>query len=192
MDYYLIQNGGDRTVIRSDAPVPGANVIPDELVHAVFDCMDAGIPFRLVDGQLELASDLRPSRHATYDWERRAWVDARTLGEMKAQKWAEVRATRDAKEFGGFAWGGSIFDSDAMSQSRIMGAAQLAQLDPGFQIDWTLADNTVRSLSAVDMLAVGVALGAHVAAQHATARELRAQIHAAADHQAVEAVAWPD
>lgn len=118
-------------------------------------------------------------------------VDTRTLDDRKTQKWVEIRGARDAAEFGGFTWDGSTFDSDATSQSRIMGAAQLAQLDPTFTVDWTLADNSVRTLSADDMVAVGVALGQHVATQHATARTLRAQIQAAATAAEVAAVVWP-
>lgn len=134
----------------------------------------------------------RPSIHHVFDYATKQWVDPRTLEDLKAQRWREIRGARDAAEFGGFTWDGSTFDSDAMSQSRIMGAAQLAQLDPAFTIDWTLADNSVRNLSAADMVAVGVALGQHVATQHATARTLRAQIQAATTAAEVEAVSWPE
>lgn len=109
-------------------------------------------------------------------------------------KWAEIKAARDAAEFGGFVWDGSTFDSDPASQSRIQGAAQLATLaqmagEP-FAIDWTLADNTVRTLSGADMLAAGVAMGQHVQAAHEAARGLREAIDAAANADALAGVAW--
>lgn len=132
----------------------------------------------------------RPSSAHVFDYASKQWVDPRTLADFKAAKWAEIKKAREAAEFGGFTWDGSTFDSDAMSQSRIMGAVQLANLDPGFTIAWTLADNSVRSLSASDMFAVGVALGQHVAAQHEKARTLRAQIEAATTTEQVAAVAW--
>ena len=118
------------------------------------------------------------------------------LDGVREAKWAQVRAARYAAEHGGFTWDGSVFDSDLASQSKIQGAVQLAQMalaaqDP-FELDWTLQDNTMRTLSAEDMIAVGVALGQHVAAQHATGRELRAAINdPQASWQDIEAVAWP-
>lgn len=120
----------------------------------------------------------RPSPAHIFDYSMKAWVDVRTLDELKAEKWAEVRQARDAAEFGGFSWQGQVFDSDQISQGRITGAVQLAQLDPGFAIDWTLADNTVVQLDAAQMQVVGIALGSHVSAQHARARALREAIHA--------------
>lgn len=117
------------------------------------------------------------------------------LDTAKARRWAQLRAERNDREYGGFTWDGSAFDSDARSQSRIQGAAQLATLaamaSETFSIDWTLADNTVRTLSGSDMLAVGTAMGTHIAAMHATARTLREQLEAAQTIEAVEAVTWP-
>ena len=54
-----------------------------------------------------------------------------------------------------------------------------------------IADNSVRTLSAAQMVAVGVAAGQHVAAQRATARALREQIQAATTPQELEAIVWP-
>lgn len=129
-----------------------------------------------------------PGRYHHWDPLVEQWVIA--LSDAKADRWATIKAARAAAEFGGFSWGGSAFDSDALSQSRVMGAVQLAQLDPGFTIAWTLADNSVRILNAQDMVAVGVALGQHVAVQHEKARALRAQIEAAQTAAEVAAVTW--
>ncbi len=192
MDYYLIQNGGERTVLRSDAPVSGAHLIPDELIHAVFSCMDSGVPFRLLDGQLELASDLRPTLHATYDWGRRTWVDARSLADVRAQKWAEIKDARTLAEFGQFVCDGSVYDASERSQHRITRQARAAQLDPHFSDVWTLADNSHRILTAPDMLAVEAAMLHHIASVHSTARALRSAIEGASTTAEVEGIAWPD
>ena len=101
-----------------------------------------------------------------------------------------IKQARSSAEFGGFTWDGSPFDSDAISQSRIQGALQLAAMAPGFTIDWTLANNSVRNLSAADLANVGAALGMHVAAQHAKARLLRSQIEVATTVAEVDAVTW--
>lgn len=144
--------------------------------------------------QLE-AKAPRPHPSAGWDNAAMAWVDPRTLDQHKADRWAQIKAAREAADFGGFVWGGDTFDSDAMSQSRIQGAAVLAMqalaAQQPFAIDWTLADNTVRTLDGTDMAALGQALAVHVGTQHETARLLRAAIDAAADIAAVEAIAWP-
>lgn len=120
----------------------------------------------------------RPSVHHVFDHSARTWIDPRTLDQLKDAKWEEIKDARDAAEFGGFAWQGSIFDSDQISQGRITGAVQLARMDAAYQVDWTLADNSVVQLDAEQMQGVGAALGAHVSAQHSRARVLREEIYA--------------
>jgi len=112
------------------------------------------------------------------------------LATLKARKWEEIKAAREAAEFGGFVWAGSAFDSDDVSQRRLQGAVQLAGLLPTFAVDWTLADNSTRTLSAADLQAVGVALGQHVQACHAQARSRRAQILAAGTAAQVALIGW--
>ena len=104
---------------------------------------------------------------------------AKTLNEVKDAQWASIKQARCGAEYGGFTWDGSDFDSDPISQGRITGAVTLAQMDSAVSIVWTLADNSVRTLSAADMIAVGVALGQHVNACHERARVLRGEIEAA-------------
>ena len=53
-----------------------------------------------------------------------------------------------------------------------------------------IADNTVRTLSATDMLAVGTAMGTHIATQHSKARLKRNEITLATTATEVEAVVW--
>lgn len=124
-----------------------------------------------------------------------AWVDARTLQEAKDARWSELLIERAAREFSTFTWDGSVFDCDAESQTRIIGSATLAivasMTAQPFSIDWTLADDTVRTLSGPDMLNVGAALGAHVTAVHETSRALYDQIEAATTNAQVDAVVWP-
>lgn len=136
----------------------------------------------------------RPGLGWRWDNSTMGWFDTRTLDDLKAAKWAEIRAARDAAEFGGFTWDGDDFDSDGPSQARIMGAVQMATLaamvDQPFSIEWTLASNAVRTLDGGDMAAVGLTLGAHVAQQHETGRSLRAAIDACATAGEVAAISW--
>lgn len=132
----------------------------------------------------------QPDKYHVFDYTTKQWVDPRPLSDLQATKWAQIKRDRDEAEFGGFTWDGSPFDSDAISQSRIQGAVQLAAMAPGFTIDWTLANNSVRNLNGEDLANVGAALGMHVAAQHAKARLLRSQIEAATTVAEVDAVTW--
>ena len=143
----------------------------------------------IADGAL-VPIPARPGNHHTFDYTAKQWIDPRTLSDLQVAKWEQIKRARANAEFGGFTWDGSPFDSDAISQSRIQGAVQLAAMAPGFTIDWTLANNSVRNLSAADLAAVGVALGLHVGTQHAKARVLRAQIEAATTADEVDAVVW--
>ena len=131
-----------------------------------------------------------PFSGAAYHVPSMTWVDRRTLDDHKTRKWQEIKAARQSTEFGGFIWDGSVFDSDAISQSRIQGAVVLATSSPSFEITWTLADNTSRLLNGTDMLNVGVALGEHVAMQHDRARILRTQLESASTIEAIESIVW--
>lgn len=138
---------------------------------------------------------LPPSSWHQWDWETLAWVDPRTLDDLKAAQWALIKRARDAAEQAGFVWDGSWFDCDPTSQSRIQGGALMATTallnSAPFSIEWTLADNTTRTLDAAQMVAVGLAMGQHIDSIHQTGRALRAQIDAATTAEAVAAVLWP-
>jgi hypothetical protein len=131
-----------------------------------------------------------PSLHHVFNYTTKQWEDPRTLQDLKDAKWATIKQARSASEYAGFTSDGSTFDSDAISQNRITGAVTLAQMSSTFSIDWVLADNTVRTLNQSDMLAVGAALGAHVAAIFAKGVLLREQIEAATTAEEVAGVVW--
>ena len=160
----------------------GTTQLPQSLVSDTVDVL-VGAQARpgasYVEGGCVVEIPVKPSVHHVFDWAGKAWIDPRSLQDFKVARWVEVRRERDVAEFGGFSWDGSRFDSDALSQQRITGAVTLAMMNSAFSIDWTLADNTARTLTAADMIAVGVALGQHVNACHETARVLRGEIESA-------------
>ena len=168
-------------------PQPGCTNIPDlgplDLSKTIW---------RLVDGQLVDTHQPLVPPHSWMTWsdETCQWVDARDLAALKDAKWVEIKAARATAEYGGFTWDGSTFDSDLASQQKIMGAAQLAGLNSAYEVDWTLADNSVRHLNASQMTAVGTALGDHVNAQYVHARTLRQQIADAQTSEAVSSITW--
>ncbi|AZB96440.1 DUF4376 domain-containing protein [Acinetobacter pittii] len=133
------------------------------------------------DGWVEMPT--QPSPHHTFDYTTKQWIDPRTLDEIKAQKWAEIKSQRDRLEFGGFEFEGNVYDSDQVSQGRIMGAA-VAGID---QV-WTLADNTTVELSASQLQQLYAALQAHIASVHERGRIARQKIEAALTYEEIEAV----
>lgn len=119
-----------------------------------------------------------------------------SLESAKGRKWSEIKVNRLTKEYGGFIYDGSVFDSDEDSTRRIVGATTLASLAKNsqqpFSIDWTLADNSVRTLNADSMIGAGEALGQYVASIHAISRTLRDQIENATTVEEVTSIHWPD
>ena len=124
-----------------------------------------------------------PTRNHTFDYTTKQWVDPRTLDEIKAQKWAEIKSQRDQLEFGGFEFESNIYDSDQVSQGRIMGAASA-----GIDQTWTLADNTTVDLTALQLQQLYAALQVHIASVHERGRKARLAIESAVTKEEVEAI----
>ena len=125
----------------------------------------------------------QPSQFHAFSYATKEWVDARSLDEMKAQKWEEIKLQRDQLEFGGFAFEGNIYDSDQVSQGRIMGAAI-----SGVDQVWTLAGNTTVELSASQLQQLYAALQAHISSVHERGRIARQLIFEAETKEQVESV----
>ena len=137
------------------------------------------------DGELRS----RPPRtDSAYTWNNDAEEWQLDLDAYKVGAWRTVRFMRDQKESAGFEYDGVMYDSDPISQQRIQGAAQLAQLDSTMSIDWTVKDNSVITLSAAQVIALGVALGQHINAVHAAGRVSREQIESATTKTEIDAV----
>lgn len=115
-----------------------------------------------------------------------------TLDTARTRAWARIKQARALAETADFAWDGALYQAD---KDRITGATQQALLAQAagqpYGIDWTLSDNTQVTLDAAGMVAVGAALGAHVAKAFAIALQLRRQIAAATSFDALEAIVWP-
>jgi len=139
------------------------------------------------NGEIRSKGD-RPSDSYVFNYSTEQWeLD---LNIAKDNKWAEIKAAREAQEFGSFTWNTYAFQCDEVSQRRIQGAVQLAVLDESFSIDWTLMDNSVVTLSAQDMISVGMALSIHVNGGHVKSRALRDQIDAATSEAEIDGINW--
>ena len=135
------------------------------------------------DGDRFVSIGKAPSQWHYFDYVCKEWIDPRSLGEFKVQKWTEIKSQRDQLEFGGFEFEGDIYDSDQVSQGRILGAS-IAGVD---QV-WTLADNSTRSLSASQLQQLYATLQMHIAAAHERGRIARQLIYEATSKEQIKAV----
>lgn len=124
-----------------------------------------------------------PSPHHIFDYTAKQWIDPRELDEIKAQKWAEIKSQRDQLEFGGFEFEGNVYDSDQVSQGRIMGAAVA-----GIEQTWTLANNTTVELTAQQLKELYAALQAHIAGVHERGRIARQLIFDAETKEQIKSI----
>ncbi|WP_227609549.1 DUF4376 domain-containing protein [Acinetobacter sp. CS-2] len=125
----------------------------------------------------------QPSQNHIFDFKIKTWLDARSIAEIKEQKWSEIKSQRDQLEFGGFEFEGNIYDSDQVSQGRILGAASA-----GLSQVWTLADNTIVNLTAEQLVQLYQALQIHIAIAHERGRTAREAIMSATTKEDVDAV----
>ena len=117
-----------------------------------------------------------------------------TLEEVKALKIKEINEMRDMLEQAGFEFKGSYFDSDQISYMRLLGASQTAQTalatGQAFSIDWTLSDNTTRTMTAQDMIGIIPAFAMYSNQLHEDASFIKSKIEDAQTIEEVEAIIW--
>lgn len=118
-----------------------------------------------------------------FDYKANSWLDSRSILDVREAKWNEIKMQREQLEFGGFEYKGNIYDSDQVSQGRIMGAA-IAGVD---QV-WTLANNTTVNLTGDELKELYAALQMHVSSLHERGRIARFNIDAAMTPQDIEDV----
>lgn len=118
------------------------------------------------------------------------FVDTRTLEEIKIAHLNVLREKREQVIAGGFVWDGSTFDSDALSQQRLLGAVTAATTGGVTSVTWRLANNTWRTLSNTDIGSVYGALTLHVGAAFNHFQALELAIQAATNKTEVLAVSW--
>lgn len=129
----------------------------------------------------------------TWAWDESAerWVASPTLLALKAAKMAEMKAARDAQQYGGFTWDGSVFDSDPRSQTVLLGMFTTAALGGLPDTSFRLKDNTWRVITSADMLSIWATFQALVAESFDQFEARETAVFAAASIAEVEAISWP-
>jgi len=178
--FILDNNGAVVSVISGTADMvilntpKNANYIEGDYEASVSDYWN-GVGFSMIGAA--------PNDHSVFDYVMRSWIDLSTLQDKKIEAWHRIKNERDKLEFGGFEFEGNIYDSDQVSQGRIMGAAAA-----GVDRTWTLADNTTVELSASQLRQLYVALQVHIASVHERGRIARQLIFDAETKEQVELV----
>jgi len=80
----------------------------------------------------------------------------------KAQLKAYAASARYNKEVGGTTVSGVAYPTDRETQAKMTAAYNMAAANPNLSIDWKLPDGTFTTLTAAQMQAVAVAVGAFV------------------------------
>lgn len=129
--------------------------------------------------------EAKPSSHHYFDYSTRKWRDPRNLTQLKDEKWNQLKQHRNAFEFSGFLFEGFIYDSDQVSQGRILGAVLAGQSQT-----WTTSDNSTIELTAEQLRSLYTALQMHVAIAHERGRIAREAIQAATTKEQIEAIVF--
>lgn len=116
------------------------------------------------------------------------------LEELKQGKATEMKSKRDELEMSGFIYLGKTFDSDQKAIQRISIAVLAAQavLMAGQEVsfDWTLADNSIISLTAQEFIGLPIAMAQYANVLHEHYRLLKIKIEECSSAAEVEAISW--
>lgn len=165
----------------------------DDSTHSAIEGSFSDEKYYFRDGaQIEFPE--RPSAKHMFDWQTKQWYDPRTLDDLRAVKWTEIKQARAEAIDAPLVTPYGIFDSDAKGRTSITDAVllanNLATLSLPVAIEFTLADNSVVMLDAAQIVQVGVLLGQKVQYAHPHSQALRRQIEAATTPEQIEAIVW--
>lgn len=134
-----------------------------------------------------------PPDNAWHTWVWRVdesrWGREPTLLALRASKWAEIKAARDAANDQPLVTDHGTFDHDAASRAAILEMATGASVT-GADVVATLADDTTVTLTPRQIAVVLALSHTRVQTHRATATALRAVIDAAGSPAAVAAISW--
>lgn len=124
-----------------------------------------------------------------------AWVDERSLDEIKAAKNSEINAARLAANRGTFTHSGKTFACDELSRSDIDGVngivALIDALPPSWPGAWKAADNSYLAIATVgEWTAFYAAMVAQGTTNFVHAQSLKAALAAATTPGEVAAIHW--
>lgn len=169
---YAIVREGSGEILRtgecSEASLPLQAVDFDEiLIHPVPEWVNDDAHYWAGNGFVEYPP--RPTIH--HQWSGSDWLDSRSPEEITSDELAaintrreEIRLRRDQAIDAGTIVAGLPVATDDKTQTRIMGAALSAMLDPDYSVDWKTASGTFVTFTGPQVIAVAQAIRSHVQA----------------------------
>lgn len=190
---YNLATGRIRQMFNAPSPESARSALqPDE------DILEVGIVpdtsnYYVDAGQL-CTMPARPGPNHQFNWTTKQWQDPRTLGDFKDARWEIIKAAREAELLSPLITPFGVFDGDAKGQTNISRSVLLANnltsLGYPVEIEYTLADDTVKLMDAPSMIQVGLMLGMREKAVRNKATSLRTAIGNALDTVALGAIVW--
>ncbi|WP_305748493.1 DUF4376 domain-containing protein [Leptothrix discophora] len=186
--------GVNGAILRTvDCPEEFASMQAQENESILQSDIGDGSTHYVSDGQL-IELPIKPNAYSVFDFQQQTWIDPRTLLEVQLAKWEEIKVSRSVEIDTTMSTPYGPFQCRAEDRQNITDSILLAQtltaMSQPVAIQWTLADNSVTTLDAAQMVTVGLLLGQKVQAAHAKARVLRTAIEAATTIAEVEAISW--
>lgn len=147
-----------------------------------------------LEGEVHHEVPVQPDPAQRWGWGTKTWYDPRTLQDRKDAKWEAIKVSRASLIDAPLLTPYGTFDSDASARTSITDAVlmlkSMEDMGQAGTIDFTLANNSVITLTTAQMVEVGLLLGQKVQQAYTTSRARRVQIEAATTPAEVEAVAW--
>lgn len=147
-----------------------------------------------LDAGVHHTQPAQPSPHHVFNYTTKQWQDPRTLDDLKAAKWAEIKQARAAEIASPLVTPYGTFDADAHSRTAITDSVLLLQTlskrGRPATINFTLANNADVALSVSQIEDVGLMLGEKTNAAFERGRLRREAIEAATTAGEVDTIVW--
>jgi len=137
------------------------------------------------------------SRHSSpnplfkYNITTKSWVDPRTLEDMKASKWKEIKDARSSSELGGFKFEGKVFNSTLSDQIKINGLLNTITINPTHTEKWYAQDNSHVLLTKENISSFSSKLTQHISYVYKVAGDLRIMINNCTSKKELDQLIWP-
>jgi predicted aconitase with swiveling domain len=136
----------------------------------------------------------------THDWDAEARQFKVSIDRLRIRQWEAVKARKTLAEDSGVTTDQGRVQTDPDSRGKITGMVVMAMLAQStgapFEQNFLMENDRPVLVDAGGMIGIGLAAGLHVVNCHAVAQAKRAQIWAATDAAAIEAVGvddgWPE
>lgn len=148
-----------------------------------------------VFGGASVVPGIGPVDGAVTRWDKDASAFVVDLDKLRAAKWEEIKAQREARRVViTTSWG--PFDADETAKTNLLGRLTAISMGAAADVVWKLHDNSFVTIAAADFPAACMAVMAGVEAVYAASFALEAALASADTAEAIEAVdvmaGWPE